>query len=257
MSKKLGKISQITIGCKDVAESYKTYEKLGFKKIIAQGEQPNKWMQITDTSLLILLNEDGLDYIGLTYFHPNLEDKVADLEAKGIKIAQKSEHEGQLFQVLFASPDGLFINLINHAATEMYQPDGVNIMSLPEKEWANTERYPNKECGFFGELCHPVTNMKKSVEYWKLLGFDAVSVNQAPYPWAIMYDGKNIVGLHQTTDFNHPAITYFAKDMGERVKALEKAGVHSIEVFGGHGGGDRNNVIVHTPEGQHFFLFSF
>jgi len=85
---------------------------------------------------------------------------------------------------------------------------------------------------------------------------EAKSVNQQPYPWAILSDGMNILGLHQTKDFDYPAITYFAPDMSQRVQKLKEAGITSFADWQGQGGKE-GNFILTTPEGQKIFLFSF
>lgn len=137
----------------------------------------------------------------------------------------------------------------------MYQPSGKSLRDFPQEDLAKPEKYPNRKCGVFGEFSHPVKNLEESIAFWKQLGFDALGINQQPYPWAILTDGMNILGLHETKDFSYPAITYFAPDMAARIKRLKEEGIDSITKFGGSGGGP-GNVVVTTPEGQKFFLFS-
>ncbi|MEZ4687513.1 MAG: hypothetical protein R3B47_16040 [Bacteroidia bacterium] len=63
-----------------------------------------------------------------------------------------------------------------------------------------------------------------------------------------------MIGLHQTEEFDVAAITYFAKDMADRIKKLNADGVET-SLFGGTGGGNEANQIARAPEGTHFFLF--
>ena len=252
---KLGDATQITIGTGNVDASFALYEKLGFK-VIARDTVPNPWLQISDGSIMILLNEDGMKYMGLTYFAKDMDQKVAALERFGIEFALKTDKEGKFFQGIFFSPDSLGVSLINYDPSKIYQPKGLTMRNFPSEDIMKPEKLPNPKCGIFGEFSHPVKDLKISISYWEKLGFQSLSVNEEPYPWAILSDGLNILGLHQTDDFDHPAITYFAPDMGARIKKLKEEGLESITVFQGEGG-NSNNVVVTTPEGQKIFLFSF
>ena len=94
------------------------------------------------------------------------------------------------------------------------------------------------------------------IAFWEMIGFEVTQFG-GPYPWAIGKDGQNIIGLHQTTEFDRPGITFFAKDMADKIRALKDRGIDSFEAFGGTGGNNDANQICNTPEGQRFFLFSF
>ena len=252
---KLGKHSQITIGTKDVQKSYALYEKLGFRKI-GESDKPYPWIQITDDSTLILLSGDGMEYMGLTYFEKGMQDKVAQMEKEGVKFIQKTEQAGA-FQAIFGSPDDFYISLVDYESPESVEntKKRTTLANYAETEWQNINTYPNPNCGIFGELCIPVKDLDTSIAFWEKYGFE-VKKYGGPYPWAIGQDGMNIIGLHQTTEFTKPAITYFAKDMGEKIKALKTNGVESLKIFGGTGGNESNMVLT-TPENQQFFLFSY
>ena len=72
-----------------------------------------------------------------------------------------------------------------------------------------------------------------------------------PYPHAILSDGKMIIGLHQTTHFSYPAITYFGINTEKRIQQLKEQGLKSFSEVAG-----KNNQSLTTWEGQHFFMFS-
>ncbi|MGD9897917.1 MAG: VOC family protein [Calditrichaceae bacterium] len=251
---KLGMASQLSIGTKDIEKSFDFYEKLGFTKKV-ESSIPNPWMQISDGTLLILLNQDGPEYIGLNYFASGMESKVEELKKAGIEFLETSEDDGNLYMGSFSSPDNFTVGLINRDPNGMYRPDGYHLFNFPKKYFYEPQKYPNERCGIFGEICHPVKDLNLSMKFWETLGFEQKAYNKQPYPWAIISDGMNYIGLHQTRDFKQPAITYYAPDVPKRVKALENAGIDSVEFFGGIFGND-SNVIIKTPEGQKFFLFN-
>jgi len=57
-------------------------------------------------------------------------------------------------------------------------------------------------------------------------------------------------GLHQTTIFSNPTITFFASDMKDKIEKLKKEGLNDFTEKGG-----QSNIIVITPEKQHINLF--
>ncbi|HMC98497.1 MAG TPA: hypothetical protein VKH37_00035, partial [Ferruginibacter sp.] len=131
------------------------------------------------------------------------------------------------------------------------QPTGITLLTMNPIDFAFEEKYPNKQCGAFGEFCHPVADLDKSIAYWKKLGFNVKTKMTSPYPWAIVTDGKMLIGLHQTKDFDYPAITYFGLNTEKRVQALKEKGLKNFNEKMG-----KNNVSLVTFEGQHFFLFA-
>jgi catechol 2,3-dioxygenase-like lactoylglutathione lyase family enzyme len=250
----LGNQTQITIGVSDLDSSLSFYQKLGFR-LIDRNTQPNPWAQVSDDGILILLNQDDMSYLGLTYFSPGMPEIVAELKAKGVTFEQEIEQEGKAQQAIFATPSGFRFSLINHDGSSMFQPEGTTLADVPPTDWGNPP-VPNPQLGIFGELATPVKDLEEEMDFYKNLGFQ-VNKMEGPYPWAIAVDGKSVIGLHQTSDFTEPAITYFAKEMGSKIGQLKAAGVEGFEVFGGTGGNNENNQVLHSPEGQQLFLFSF
>ncbi len=250
----LGNISQISIGTSDLAASLDFYQKLGFR-IVDQNTRPNPWAQVTDDTILILLNEDNLQYMGFTYFNLQMAEIVTKLKSKGMPFVQEVAHEGKPMQAIFSSPSGFLISLINYDNSKMFQPSGKTLADVPESEW-NDAPAPNPHLGIFGELAVPVKDLDEEIAFWEMIGFEVRKFG-GPYPWAIGKDGQNIIGLHQTDEFDTSAITFFAKDMANKIAVLKEAGLDSFEAFGGTGGNNDANQVVHSPEGQRFFLFSF
>ena len=113
------------------------------------------------------------------------------------------------------------------------------------------DKYPNQQCGAFGEFAHPVTDINISLAFWKKLGFKTNAVMKAPYPHAILSDGLMIIGLHQTKHFDYPVITYFGINTAKRIQELKDKGLQYFSEMSG-----KNNVVLKTWEGQHFFIFS-
>ncbi len=243
----LGEITAFTITSPDLEKSLAYYQKLGFKELF-RADWPFPWIQITDGVLLIMLRADPKPYIALTYYVKDINSVVADLDKKGFKFTQRAKDNDMLKRYVMQSPDGLTISLVN-IMEGFSQPPGPGMLAMPQQDYFNPEKYVNKTCGLYGEFAHPVADLERSLEYWKLLGFNVISKFTSPYPWAIISDGLSIVGLHQSNHFNYPAITFFAADMKEKINKLKEAGLTGYEEKAG------GNIVLTTPEQQHINLF--
>ncbi len=246
---KLGDIACVYVTTPNLDSSVAVYEKLGFPKI-ASNSFPVPWAQVSDGSLLIMMRQDPKPYIGLTYYVNELEKVVANLEKDSIVFTKKPNASDIIKRYYFRSPDGFDIMLANNVGA-FTQPTGITLLTMKQEDFGNTDKYPNKQCGAFGEFAHPVKDIKTSVAFWKKLGFKSSAEMSDPYPHAILSDGLMIIGLHQTDHFDYPAVTYFSMNAAERIKQLKTSGLKGLTSFMGE-----SNVVVKTFEGQHFFIFS-
>ena len=246
---KLGDVACVYVTTTDLDSSTALYEKLGFKKVNSN-TYPVPWAQVSDGSLLIMMRKDATPYIGLTYYSNDLDKKIAQLEKDGVEFSQKPKETDPVKRYLIKSPDGFNIVLSNNLGG-FSQPTGMTMLNMKPEEFKSAENYPNKQCGVFGEFCHPVVDLENSISFWKKLGFELKANLKQPYSYAILSDGLMIVSLHQTKEFNYPAVAYFGLNTENRVEQLKKNGVKNFKEMMG-----KNNVILTTWEGQHVFLFS-
>lgn len=246
---KLGDVACVYVTTPDLDSSMYVYEKLGFQKI-ASNAFPVPWCQASDGSLLIMMRKDTNLYIGLTYYAADVEKLVEQLERDGIVFSQKPKDGDVVKRYYIKSPDGFNIVLSNNLGG-FEQQKGPTMLDMKPEDFKSADKYPNKQCGAFGEFCHPVIDLNTSIAFWKKLGFSVKSRMSTPYPYAILSDGLMIIGLHQTKDFNYPAVTYFGLNTDKRVQRLKALGLQNFSEMMG-----KNNVILKTWEGQHFFLFS-
>ncbi len=246
---KLGEVACVYMTTTDLDSSVALYEKLGFQKT-GSNNFPVPWAQVSDGSLLIMLRKDAVPYIGLTYYVTEIEKTAEQLEKDGIVFTQKPKEGDPIKRYYFKSPDGFNIMLASNLGG-FKQPTGTTILDMKPADFSKAEQYPNKQCGVFGEFCHPVTDLTASIAFWKKLGFTSKYQEAAPYPHAIITDGLMIIGLHQTKDFDYPAITYFGLDTEKRIQQLKEKGLKNFTEVAG-----KNNQSLTTWEGQHFFIFS-
>jgi hypothetical protein len=246
---KLGDVASVYITTTSLDSSVSVYEKLGFTKT-GSGTIPVPWAQVSDGSLLITMRQDADPYMGLAYYSPDPEKRAATLEKEGIVFTQKPKGSDAIKRYYFKSPDGFSIMLANNPGGFL-QPTGMTMLNMKPGDFGNEEKYPNEQCGVFGEFCHPVHDLEKSVSFWKKLGFTVRGRMNEGYPVAILTDGLMIIGLHQTRGFDYPAVTYFGINTTRRIGQLKERGLRGFSDFQGPG-----NVVLKTWEGQHFFLFS-
>ena len=246
---KLGEVACVYVTTPDLDSSGAVYEKLGFPKV-ASNTFPVPWAQHSDGSLLIMMRKDATPYIGLTYYVNDIDKVATQLEKDGIVFVQKPKEGDPIKRYYIKTPDGFNIMLASNLGG-FTQPTGPTMLTMKQEDFKSPDKYPNKRSGAFGEFCHPVADLDQSIAYWQKLGFIVKSKMTTPSPWAIVTDGLMLIGLHQTKDFNYPAITYFGINTDKRIQQLKDQGLKNFtEVMG------KNNVVLKTWEGQHFFIFS-
>ena len=247
---KLGDAASVYVTTTNLDSSVAVYEKLGFQKI-GSNSFPAPWAQVSDGSLLITMRKDATPYIGLTYYSSNVEKIAEQLEKDSIVFVQKPKAGDVIKRYYIKSPDGFTIVLSGNPGG-FEQPKGMSMLNMKPEDYKNADKYPNKQCGVFGEFAHPVTELSKSIAFWKKLGFKISYEMKEGEPYAIVSDSLMIIGLHQTKEFTYPAITYFGINTEKRIEQLKNKGLQNFTEMGG-----KNNVILKTWEGQHFFIFSF
>ncbi len=244
---KLGDITAITITSPNLEASLQYYQKLGFSEVM-QSDFPFPWIQVSDGVLLIMFRLSKEPYCALTYYTKDIAQIVPELEQAGIIFSEKAKDSDMVKRYLLKSPDGLNITLVS-IVDGFKQPPGPGMLHMAQQDYFNPEKYVNKVCGMYAEFAHPVADLEKSISFWAILGFTPLSKFTAPYPWAILSDGLAVVGLHQTTTFSYPAITFFAADMKEKINKLKEQGLTNFTETG------QGNIVLTTPEKQHINLF--
>lgn len=246
---KLGDMACVYVNTTNLGNSAAFYDKLGFPKF-ASNTFPVPWLQCSDGSLLIMMREDTAAYMGLTYYVNDIDKTVEQLEKDGVVFDAKPKAGDAVKRYFIKSPDGFSIMLVPNIGG-FKQPTGITMLNMKPDDFQSADKYPNQQCGVFGEFCHPVADLKISLAFWKKIGFTVKAEMKQPYPHAILSDGLMIIGLHQTKHFNYPAITYFGLNVPQKIQQLQEKGLHDFTEVAG-----KTNVVFKTFEGQHFFLFS-
>lgn len=247
MDNKLGRAAYLTIGTTNVDTSMGLYEKLGFKRE-NEGSAPVRWTEICDGSLHIILVEGKDEYLGLTYVSDDIDSGIETLKAVGLRPVMTVGTEEAPRQVIAQIRPGVLVSINQSRPDVDYNYVSKTLMDI---DFANLtpENFPNSQCGIFGELALNINQLDTEIAFWEKIGFSVGEKNTMPYPWAIVSDGLFIIGLHETDEFDQPALTYFDLNMDEKIKRLQETGVEFASID------NDNSGTINTPEGQRFFLF--
>lgn len=221
---KLGSYVEVVNNVESIDQALAFYENLGFKTV---GENI-----VTDGSINIRLQEGSGPPLSLGYM--GSDSQAAELRDMGVQFADGT--------ATLTTPGGLDVTLREGES------------SVPMPEGSPMERTPISRCGKFGEFAVSVADIGAARSYWEKLGFDTVYAPEEPDPYAILTDGLFVLGLHQTTDFTEPSITYFSGDMADRIETLQGEDL-SITPVPPEVDGKVVNAELNAPGGHKIFLF--
>jgi catechol 2,3-dioxygenase-like lactoylglutathione lyase family enzyme len=243
----IGEVFAITMATKDIDTSIHFYKKLGFE-VLVHTDFPAKLALISDGAIQIVLRDAKEPYLALTYFVPDSMAVANLLSEKGLTPSTKPSPTDMLKRFTYQSPDGLTLAIVNNIGG-FTAPNGPSMLKMQQSDYFNPNAYTNKTIGMFGELACPVSNLEASIAWWKPFGFEPISTFSTPYSWAIISDGLSVIGLHQSTHFSQPTMTFFASDMKSKIENLHNAGIDGFSENGG-------KKALDTPEAQQLFLFN-
>jgi len=243
----LGDVSGFTITSPDPAFSFSFYRMLGFREMFRH-DMPFPFILISDGAVMMMIRQDPVPYFAITYYVREIDKVIGWLEHERMKFIFRPGKNDLVRRYVMQSPDALNISFVQWT-DGFVQPAGKTMLTMQQSEIFDAEKYTNKIIGMFGEVAHPVSDLNFSIGFWERMGFQLLSKFESPYPWAIVSDGLHILGLHQSSKFSYPAMTFFASDMPDKIDRLKGMGLSSY-VHSGSG-----NIIVTTPENQHINLF--
>lgn len=226
---KLGTYVEIKLKSKNIDKSMSFYEYLGFRKI---GDDV-----MTDGSINIRLDESNFSSPTLNYMGTG--DETIRAIFKNQPQAADDVHNAE-----FKSLNGLTV-AITRDKSKVKMPAGTPV-----------NRSPISRLGKFGEFSIPVKDVAKAILFWAKLGFEPLHIAQIPYPYSIMSDGLIVIGVHQSSDFHHVTITYFAQDMQSRIETLAGEGLDMHPMKSDIQGEIYDSAAFQSPDGQQFFMFN-
>lgn len=107
-------------------------------------------------------------YCALTYYTKDIENSVKIVDDAGIAFTEKPKDTDMIKRYVLQSPDELNISLVN-IPDGFSQPPGPSMLTLPQQDYFNPEKYVNKTCGLYGEFAHPVKDFEHAISFWENL----------------------------------------------------------------------------------------
>ena len=177
------------------------------------------------------------------------------------KILVRLDPEKTLGNSLILSDD-------SKAGQHNTDPAGVTV-HRKDNNWFQIElqgiEIPNQAlstCGNFYEISIGVSeqDFKPGIQFWQNQGFRIVENDPAKHTYVTLEWESFKLSVYKRAHcphlFNSPALTYFEKDMAERIEQLAKGGVHFAQEMQSKPG-LTDSAIIETQEGIHFFLFAY
>jgi hypothetical protein len=217
----LGNYAEVVTVVEDVAAAVAFYARLGFKALDAD--------TLTDGCINLQLVTADMPTPTLAFYGSD----PAAVRATGITLDDASG---------FTAPGGLYVRL--HAAAR----------GLPMPAGTPLSR-ENALLGKMGELSCPVADAAAAFDFWTGLGLAHLHVEAVPYPWGIVGGDLIMLGIHQTTEYTVPTLTYFAPNMPDAIAALRADGV-AMRPFPPDAAEPWTQVGLTGPGGQELFLFT-
>jgi predicted enzyme related to lactoylglutathione lyase/catechol 2,3-dioxygenase-like lactoylglutathione lyase family enzyme len=230
---KLGKSTILTLAVTDIGTSIAFYEKMGFSTL---ARNPGGAI-MADGQIRLSLQQGDFPSPAITYFTPEVSSVVHELKQAGIEPFHQEEESGTVMEAGLIDPNGQPVMVVQLEADPLVPP------------------MQKAKCGIFGEFSIPTRDIHSSLAFWEKLGYNRIGGDDVkPYPWAIASDDLFIIGFHQNPEFTSPSLTYFARDMAERIKLVKDAGVEFIS----ESRNDQDQVIqafAKSPDGQLISMF--
>lgn len=218
----------------DLKASVESFETLGWTALETSFPS-GQWM--SDGSITALLDDTGQFRVGLLHQTPQWHDLCQQARDKDLDFEER-EHN-----LILTDPNGVSINLIS--------PD----FAFPELELPEG----NGLCGRFHELSIETRNIEQTLAFWQLLGFSVIFTSANRDRWFTLARQNFNIGIYEEGvcphPFHSPALTYFEKNMQQRIVRLEKRGLQFSEKLQDDTEEVRD-ALWETDKGQHVFLFS-
>jgi catechol 2,3-dioxygenase-like lactoylglutathione lyase family enzyme len=207
----LGAYVQVALGVSDWESEVDFFQELGFR-VLDEMMEPYPFATLTDGTIILSIANDGMEYMGLAYIDKNMPIKADELKDRGWNFVMGDTFESGDFDFgVIEDPDSVGLAMIT-----------INPAFLPS---ANIRS--KGPLGKFGEFTVVVSDLEESIEWYESVGFELNGKYASPYLWAILTDGKMLLGLHQTNEpwYNQVAITYFSMEAKSIIEDLQAKGI--------------------------------
>lgn len=115
-------------------------------------------------------------------------------------------------------------------------------------------------CGNFFELSLETDRFEETVSFWEKAGYQVIYGKPEEENWVTLSDEWIKVGVYRQGTVDHPfrtpALTYFEKDMKDRIKLVKELGVPISYELESPCKTGITDAVLESPAGYHMFLFT-
>jgi catechol 2,3-dioxygenase-like lactoylglutathione lyase family enzyme len=235
----LGRFLEFSVRTPDIRASVEFYERLGFEQAQTRDVWSHPYGVLTDGRIALGLHEHPAREISLTFVHPDVAERCAELERQGLELAYRHTGAEAFHEIGLDDPSGQRITIIE-ARTYSPAPRAPAATSL---------------CGYFAELSLPATDFEAARLFWESLGFVATGELEKPYPRLTLTSDHLNLAFHAPRMLATPALVFASEDMAARIAQLRDLGVESKRKLPAQLNRP-GNALFEAPEGTLLLLLS-
>jgi len=191
----LGRLSELSIQTNDILESWNFYTRLGFTTASSMDVWPYRYTVVTDGRLSLGLHETKLSGIALNYVLPDINQHIHSFKKAGILFETEQLDDQHFNELLFRSPDGTCIRLIEAPTYSQLIPETISLL------------------GWFEQLLIASRNIKDATSFWETLNFVAMLEETLPVSHVPLISDAISMGLHTARGWARETILFRVQDL--------------------------------------------
>lgn len=228
--------SMVQLKVIDLKRSGKFFRELGFESINGPIEGD---VYLTDGTVRLALTTAEEPPLGLVYI---VDDVDAILKSYPDANLEPSKTNKDLF--ISKSPAGVTFSILRGNGFKFEELSG-NPIGL---------------CGTYFELSIQTAEYPAECEFWRRLGMETIYSDDKANTWMTLADDCQKVGVFMegivSHPFRSPALTYFEKDMKDRIALVKELGMEFAYAEPSACGTGIRDAVLDSPAGYQIFLFS-
>lgn len=227
----LGEFLEISVDCRDVLDSVRFYEDLGFVQVPVGETWSHRYGVVTDGRVMLGLHDFRFPSPSLTFVISDLRNRIEAFETAGVAFEFIKVADSEFNEAGFFAPDRQIVTLLE---ARTFSPP-----SLSQTDFSLL--------GYFSDYRLPVRARGRAQSVWESLGF--VAMDRADEPWRraeMVRTGLNVV-LDEDPDLARPALAFADPDMDAVIEKL-RFDHREVEVLDRDAAGMAIRARLATPD---------
>lgn len=180
---------------------------------------------------------------GYTFYVEKLETQLAQLKEAGVACRLNLNQDSSYQEILVEEPNGVLVRFLQSA-------------DEPHLEKVEASSI----CGAHYGIGIMAEDFVSSIDFWESLGFKLTNGTRESKSYVEMTNDTIPLGIYRPGScphlFENPSLTYFEKDMADRIAKAKAAGVEFVEeITQFNEQGIVDHAIWKSPGGLHAFMF--